>query len=69
MSQHACSGAQQQRQRSKLVLGAEAHSSAEFCDAPCADAFTSFLDDAGIPDPDSLSVKRSDCDTIFIVCK
>jgi hypothetical protein len=31
-------------------------------------AFTSFLDDAGIPDPDSLSVKRSDCDTVFIVC-
>lgn len=31
-------------------------------------SFTSFLDDAAIPDPDSLSIKRSDCDTIFIVC-
>lgn len=31
-------------------------------------SFTSFLDDATIPDPDSLSIKRSDCDTIFIVC-
>jgi hypothetical protein len=31
-------------------------------------AFTTLLDDAGIPDPDSLSIKRSDCDTIFIVC-
>jgi hypothetical protein len=30
-------------------------------------AFTSFLDDAAIPDPDSLYAKRSDCDTIFIV--
>jgi hypothetical protein len=31
-------------------------------------AFTSFLDDCAIPEPDSLSIKRSDCDTIFIVC-
>jgi hypothetical protein len=31
-------------------------------------SFTSFLDDAAIPDPDSLLIKRSDCDTIFIVC-
>lgn len=31
-------------------------------------SFTSFLDDAAILDPDSLSIKRSDCDTIFIVC-
>jgi hypothetical protein len=30
-------------------------------------SFTAFLDDAAIPDPDSLSIKRSDCDTIFIV--
>lgn len=30
-------------------------------------AFTSFLDDAGIPDAESASIKRSDCDTIFIV--
>lgn len=30
-------------------------------------AFTSFLDDCAIPDPDSASIKRSDCDTIFIV--
>ena len=30
-------------------------------------AFTSFLDDCGIPDPDSQYIKRSDCDTIFIV--
>ena len=30
-------------------------------------AFTSFLDDCGIPDADSASVKRSDCDTVFIV--
>ncbi|KAF8071180.1 hypothetical protein HT031_001262 [Scenedesmus sp. PABB004] len=30
-------------------------------------AYSSLLDDAGIPDPDSLSVKRSDCDTIFII--
>jgi hypothetical protein len=30
-------------------------------------AFTSFLDDAAIPDPDSAYIKRSDCDTIFIV--
>lgn len=29
-------------------------------------AFTSLLDDAGIPDGETL--KRSDCDTIFIVC-
>jgi hypothetical protein len=31
-------------------------------------AFTSFLDDTAVPDPESLSIKRSDCDTIFIVC-
>lgn len=31
-------------------------------------AYSSLLDDAGIPDPESLSCKRSDCDTIFIVC-
>lgn len=31
-------------------------------------AFTSFLDDCGIPDNDSSNIKRSDCDTIFIVC-
>eukprot|EP00879_Flechtneria_rotunda_P024201 GHRR01025649.1.p1 GENE.GHRR01025649.1~~GHRR01025649.1.p1 ORF type:complete len:986 (+),score=357.96 GHRR01025649.1:892-3849(+) len=31
-------------------------------------SFTAFLDDASIPDPESLSIKRSDCDTIFIVC-
>jgi hypothetical protein len=30
-------------------------------------AFTSFLDDASIPDPESSNIKRSDCDTIFIV--
>jgi hypothetical protein len=30
-------------------------------------SFTAFLDDAAIPDPDSLYVKRSDCDTHFIV--
>ena len=30
-------------------------------------AFTSFLDDAAIPDPESQYMKRSDCDTIFIV--
>lgn len=27
-------------------------------------SFTSFLDDAAIPDPESLSIKRSDCDTV-----
>ena len=31
-------------------------------------AFTSFLEDCSIPDNESPSVKRSDCDTIFIVC-
>ncbi len=31
-------------------------------------AFTSFLDDCNIPDPESQAIKRSDCDTIFIVC-
>lgn len=31
-------------------------------------AFTTFLDDAGIPEADSAAVKRSDCDTLFIVC-
>lgn len=30
-------------------------------------SFTSFLDDCQIPDPDSQAIKRSDCDTIFIV--
>ncbi|KAK9816567.1 hypothetical protein WJX72_002063 [[Myrmecia] bisecta] len=30
-------------------------------------AFTAFLDDCKIPDPESQSVKRSDCDTVFIV--
>jgi hypothetical protein len=29
--------------------------------------FTAFLDDAGVPDPDSAGAKRSDCDTAFIV--
>lgn len=27
-------------------------------------SFTSFLDDSSIPDPESLSIKRSDCDTV-----
>jgi hypothetical protein len=31
-------------------------------------SYTTFLDDCGIPDNDSASIKRSDCDTIFIVC-
>jgi hypothetical protein len=31
-------------------------------------AFTSFLEDCGVPDADSAAVKRSDCDTVFIVC-
>jgi hypothetical protein len=30
-------------------------------------AFTSFLEDCGVPDADS-AVKRSDCDTVFIMC-
>eukprot|EP00803_Ostreobium_quekettii_P006066 evm.model.scf_440.5 EVM.evm.TU.scf_440.5 scf_440:34312-38159(-) len=30
-------------------------------------SFTAFLDDCQIPDPDSQAIKRSDCDTIFIV--
>ena len=31
-------------------------------------AYTSFLDDCQIPDPESQFMKRSDCDTLFIVC-
>lgn len=31
-------------------------------------AYTTFLDDCSIPDAESQSIKRSDCDTIFIVC-
>jgi hypothetical protein len=31
-------------------------------------AYTAFMDDCQIPDNDSLYIKRSDCDTIFIVC-
>ncbi len=31
-------------------------------------AFTTFLEEAGVPDNDSPNVKRSDCDTIFIMC-
>ncbi|GIL66635.1 hypothetical protein Vafri_20126 [Volvox africanus] len=31
-------------------------------------AFTTFLDDCSIADPESQYCKRSDCDTIFIVC-
>lgn len=31
-------------------------------------AFTSFLDDCAIPDNESQNVKRSDCDTMFIIC-
>jgi hypothetical protein len=30
--------------------------------------FTTFLDDCQIPDPESQYIKRSDCDTMFIVC-
>lgn len=30
-------------------------------------SFTSFLDDCEIPDHESSAIKRSDCDTIFIV--
>ena len=31
-------------------------------------AYTSFLDDCQIPDPESQFIRRSDCDTLFIVC-
>ena len=31
-------------------------------------AYTSFLDDCQIPDSESQLIKRSDCDTMFIVC-
>lgn len=30
-------------------------------------SYTSFLDDCDIPDAESVAVKRSDCDTIFII--
>jgi len=30
--------------------------------------FSVFMDDCQIPDPESQFIKRSDCDTIFIVC-
>lgn len=31
-------------------------------------AFTSFFDECSIADSDAQFIKRSDCDTIFIVC-
>jgi hypothetical protein len=31
-------------------------------------AYTTLLDDAGVPDNEAPYIKRSDCDTIFIVC-
>ena len=31
-------------------------------------AYTSFLDDCQIPDAESQFIRRSDCDTLFIVC-